>query len=166
MYGDFLVPTNTNVNNAITTNTGAKWEKFYEFTFEDSHNEAFEFPHDLDGTPLNLNGVRVVSTYPNGTTITDKELKLYVNGEQVCEYVDSSATVSGGTIYSAINVTIKNGLLVTDFHERTAKTTRRNLQSCYDFMFTDIIRSFTFSIPSNRTFNAGETITFYVLRGV
>lgn len=107
MYGDFLVPNNTNVNNAITTGTGAKWEKIE--TLEISDGEIIVYDEDIDGTLLNVNGIKlvcnIVSSGNTGVTMTAKD-------NTICFYATQAISVNSP--YMIFTVTDDHGLMRID----------------------------------------------------
>jgi len=155
MYGDFLVPNNTNVNDSITTNSGAKWEKFYEYQFEESHAEGFEFPHDLDESesPLNLKGIMIVT---NGGNVTG-QVTLVVNGVTMI----STLADFGNNV---IKLNVSNGMISGFWKAQGGKTSPQHMLTTCNMCATpaDSISSFEINMVG-----ASDTlIEFFVLRGV
>lgn len=156
MYGDFLVPENTNVNNAITTGTGAKWELLYEYEFDESHAEGFEFPNDLDGTPLNLNGLYIIIENSIATTVN-----LFINDVEIIS-TSFGFTSNQRTVFTSL---IQNGMHEFSYLARhnidSASSVNLNTYPNSKF-FADSITNFSLAL----TGSVGAKVKFYCLRGV
>ncbi|MCQ2088073.1 MAG: hypothetical protein MJZ37_08455 [Bacilli bacterium] len=144
---------------SVENELGGKWEKFYEFTFEDSHAEGFEFPHDLgDDTPLNLNGVYVVLEMSNAiTTAFNVTLRI-----KDVDYITSNATTSVGGTVSSMKSIASNGIIETTTRARSGGNTS-GTNTNDKILFGDSITDFSviFQAPPVDT-----KMTIYVLRGV
>lgn len=142
---------------AVENELGGKWEKFYEYQFEETHGEGFEFPHDLDEneSPLNLNGIKIVAsaTGSNNSTILFK-----VNGIEMI----NMATGFGNNI---IEFYVKNGHSLGFWRANGVATTLANVHSTMRMLTTPMnnINSFEFSSTVNVS---NMKIEFFVLRGV
>lgn len=144
---------------AIENELGGKWGKFYEYTFEDTHTEAFEFPTDLDGTPLNLNGLMIVFERPaRTTTIIDY---VNINGQNYS--VTSGATAA--TTKGINEAVIRNGLLHFDIFQRQVAGASAALNRFPNILqFINAITNF--KVSCSTTNETGTKLTIYVLRGV
>lgn len=143
-----------NSDRAISNELGGKWTKFYEYTFESTHAEGFEFPTDLEGNPLNLNGLYIIITKDGASRSLATTLE--VNGDL---YHSDSSNLPSNSFYD-LKTTINNGMSETWFKLGSGSGVYK---SRFDVLhFIDSITSFKF----NTTLDTGDKIEFYVLRGV
>lgn len=143
---------------AIENELGGKWTEFYSYTFEDSHAEGFEFPYDLDGTPLNLNGVYVVLDIANAIT-TQFNVTLRVEG---IDYITTNSTTTVGGTVSSMKSIASNGIIETTTRARSGGNTS-GTNTNEKILFSDNITEFSviFQAPP-----ANTKMTIYALRGV
>lgn len=138
---------------SIENELGGKWEKFYEYQFKESHAEGFEFPHDLDGTPLNLNGIMIVTS---GSAITGR-VTLVVNGVTM---INTTSGFGGNVIKLTVNNGMTNGFWKAQGNNISPLTMSTTSNMCTTY--ADSISSFAINMVG-----ASDTlIEFYVLRGV
>lgn len=140
---------------SVENELGGKWEEFYEYTFTDSHAEGFEFPYDLDGSPLNLNGIKIVAT---AQTSGNSTIVFKVNNISMID-------MTTGFGNNAIVFLVKNGHSLGLWRANGYEATLTNLHSTLRMLTTEIdsIHNFVFSSTTNVT---GLKLKFYVLRGV
>lgn len=139
---------------SIENELGGKWEKFYEYQFKESHAEGFEFPHDLDGTPLNLNGIMIVTS---GSATTGR-VTLFVNDVPMF-----NTTSDFGS--SVIKLTVNNGMINGFYKSQgNSRVSPQNMQTTSNMCITyaDSISSFEINMVGA----SNTLIEFYVLRGV
>lgn len=161
MYGDFLVPENTNVNNAITTGTGAKWELFFEETRDTSGAVGYDWDKDVDNTPLNLKGILILVRQDTVVSITNHALSI--NG--LPDLLLQNNASSNPNLITCIKSQITNGLLETFGKLRNKENTASSGQwQCgTSNQLVNNIHSFNYSITN---VPSGTNIRIYVLRGV
>lgn len=163
MYGDFLVPNNTNVNNAITTGTGAKWELFFEETRDETGAVGYEWDKDHnDNTPLNINGMLIFIENDNVISAANQSMSISINGKTVVSFTSG---IGSNNKYNFYQINIKNNLLYLDLFRSSNKLSPLNTGVTYEArsMFLNSINEFSMSIAS---VNADTKIKVYVLRGV
>lgn len=158
MYGDFLVPTNTNVNNAMTTGTGGKWELFFEETRDEEGNVGYEWDKDFDDLPLNLNGVLVTFELPSITTIATSSITI--NNKNIVNNRHNTTTVK---TYTFTETVIKHGKLTILESERNTQSEYATARTGNKIVFLDSIKQFAVSFTN---VVAGSVVKVYVLRGV
>lgn len=150
---------------AIENELGGKWELFYQYTFEDTHTESFEFPHDLDEneSPLNLNGVMVAIENDGNIVSSSPTIDVVINDEDIYHAVNDMAT--SNTRYCGKFV-IRNGAYdISVLRSGSKRQGVANYASYNGLSFlVDSIKSFSFI--SNTAYRANTVIKFYVLRGV
>lgn len=148
-----------NSDRAISNELGGKWELFYQETFETTHSEGYEFPHDLDEneTPLNLNGVMII--LDRKSTTESVEITITINGTSFTTTIGAS---SRRTMY--FNVDCKNGHLNNRFviTSPTSSATPYSNQQLNQ-LFVEKINSFGLAVTN---VEKDSIVKFYVLRGV
>lgn len=141
---------------AIENELGGKWTLLYEYEFNESHAEGFEFPHDIDDTPLNLNGLYIIVDNSISTTIN-----FIVNGAEIIS-TTFGFTSNQRTMFTSI---IKNGMHEFSYLARhnidSASSVNLNTYPNAKF-FADSITNFSLAL----TGSAGAKVKFYCLRGV
>lgn len=149
----------------IENELGGKWEKFYEYTFEDSHIESFEFPHDIDEneSPLNLNGVIILISNEREKAISLGSLQLTINDTDI---LYGSSFSDGSSRYYCFKSVVKNGALETYNTRSNTERAIGSVNSSFNGLFvpSDSIKSFSFIATPQYT--ERTKIEFYVLRGV
>lgn len=147
-----------NSDRAISNELGGKWELIESHTFTQDEYESFEFPTDIDGNPLNLNGIFVeFMTTQNHTSATVVTLKT--------ENVDR-VNISGATAGRMYVSAVCNNGACRIVRRETAPDNETALSATREtvIMNTPNINSFTVAVTGQIRDN--QKINIYVLRGV
>lgn len=148
---------------AIENELGGKWEKVETINVDGS--DIFTYDEDIDGTPLNLNGIMLVGNIAVSATATTS---VYSGVNDNTLLFTSSNAITTGSPYFFIKAVNSNGLY--DYRQSASGSNVRGRMQTYSsstIETTPFVNNYfrlALSVPSTATMTG--TIDVYFLRGV